>query len=134
MYPYTFGFDLTSDGTGSISSTSNNAWTTAFMHGDYDMGAATSVWASGVTQTLPASFFLSGKPSWWGSLPWPAIGPDVAAGPGPGGHAYGNPAEICYNSTSRDASGILQFNPATCYSHTVAGGPLPPTGLTAIVN
>ena len=29
---------------------------------------------------LPASFYLSAKPSWWGSLPWPAIGPDVTGG------------------------------------------------------
>jgi len=27
--------------------------------------------------TLPASLYLSSKPSWWGDLPWPAIGPDV---------------------------------------------------------
>ena len=29
---------------------------------------------------LPASFFLSSPPSWWGSAPWPAIGPDVSGG------------------------------------------------------
>jgi hypothetical protein len=29
------------------------------------------------SHTLPASLYLSAKPSWWGSLPWPAIGPDV---------------------------------------------------------
>ncbi len=27
--------------------------------------------------TLPASMYLTGKPSWWGNLPWPAIGPDL---------------------------------------------------------
>lgn len=33
------------------------------------------------SHTLPASFFLTSKPSWWGSLPWPAIGgPDVTSG------------------------------------------------------
>ena len=32
------------------------------------------------TNTYPASFFISSKPSWWGSLPWPAIGPDVSSG------------------------------------------------------
>jgi len=30
--------------------------------------------------TLPPSFYLSSKPSWFGSLPWPAIGPDVTGG------------------------------------------------------
>jgi len=29
---------------------------------------------------MPASFYLSSKPSWWGSMPWPAIGPDVTSG------------------------------------------------------
>ncbi|HXM94096.1 MAG TPA: hypothetical protein VOA64_07555 [Candidatus Dormibacteraeota bacterium] len=29
---------------------------------------------------LPASFYLSTKPSWFGSIPWPAIGPDVTGG------------------------------------------------------
>ena len=31
-------------------------------------------------QTLPASFYLSSKPSWFGSIPWPAVGPDVSSG------------------------------------------------------
>lgn len=50
--------------------------------------------------TLPASFYLSAQPSWWatkyGTPPWPAIGPDVSAGPGPGGFAYQIPAELCF--------------------------------------
>ncbi|HEX4425963.1 MAG TPA: hypothetical protein VH079_11215 [Terriglobales bacterium] len=29
---------------------------------------------------LPASFYLSSKPSWFGSTPWPAIGPEVKGG------------------------------------------------------
>jgi Pectate lyase superfamily protein len=32
------------------------------------------------SQTLPNSFYLSTKPSWFGSIPWPAIGPDVSNG------------------------------------------------------
>lgn len=30
--------------------------------------------------TLPASYYLTGRPSWFGSTPWPAIGPDVSGG------------------------------------------------------
>ncbi len=30
--------------------------------------------------SLPPSFYLSSKPSWFGSIPWPAIGPDVSGG------------------------------------------------------
>lgn len=29
---------------------------------------------------LPASFYLPSQPTWWGSTPWPAIGPDVTSG------------------------------------------------------
>jgi hypothetical protein len=29
---------------------------------------------------MPASFYLSSKPSWFGSNPWPPIGPDVSGG------------------------------------------------------
>jgi hypothetical protein len=53
---------------------------------------------------LPASFYLAGKPSWWGSMPWPAIGPDVTGGDDPTGHVYANPAERCYRSAPRDDS------------------------------
>jgi hypothetical protein len=53
---------------------------------------------------LPASFYLSGKPSWWGTMPWPAIGPDVSGGTDPSGHVYANPAEVCYSRAPRDYS------------------------------
>lgn len=85
------------------------------------------------THNLPASFFLSSKPAWWGTPwgnpPWPAIGPDVTGGPGPGGHSYDIPAKLCYENTSKDSNGILNFNATSCYE----SGPAPstPTGLTA---
>jgi hypothetical protein len=81
------------------------------------------------SQTLPASFYLSGRPSWWGSMPWPPIGPDVTGGPGPGGHVYKIPAHACYDNTPK-ASGILNFNAANCYS--TSGAPAAPTNLRII--
>ena len=41
-----------------------------------------SVYANSVpaSQILPASFYLSAKPSWWGTMPWPPIGPEVLGG------------------------------------------------------
>ncbi len=87
-------------------------------------------------QSLPASFFLSAKPGWWttpwGSPPWPAIGPDVTGGPGPGGHAYAIPAELCYNNTSKDSNGVLNFSATGCYSSVPA--PPAPTGLGAVAH
>lgn len=72
--------------------------------------------------TLPASYYLSGTPSFWGSMPFPAVGPDVAGGniPNVGGHAYHNPAALCalnvMGINPNGSSGPQPFNPATCYS------------------
>jgi hypothetical protein len=63
---------------------------------------------------LPASFYLSSKPGWWGTMPWPAIGPDVSGGSDPSGHVYLNPAQTCYhNGTFTD--GVLNFDASNCY-------------------
>jgi hypothetical protein len=82
------------------------------------------------SQTLPASFYLSAKPGWWGTMPWPAIGPDVTGGdiPGVAGHAYKIPAQVCYMNMGGLADGtgpILSFNASACYSgnHTAPSGP-----------
>jgi hypothetical protein len=51
---------------------------TLIWHGNYDSVNKTTLWdPSNSDHTLPASLYLSAKPPWWGSLPWPAIGPDV---------------------------------------------------------
>lgn len=49
-----------------------------FVAGEVPSGNAN--WPNPVpaSQALPASFYLSAKPSWWtNSLPWPPVGPDV---------------------------------------------------------
>jgi hypothetical protein len=94
-------------------------------------------------QTLPASLVHSSKPSWWGNMPWPAIGPDVTggtvtAGSGPastlGGHVYMNPAMQCYTNVMggpADGSGsVLSFNADNCYGG-IDPPPPPPTNLNA---
>src|SRR5881296_3183274 len=71
------------------------------------------------THVLPPSLYLSAKPSWWGTVPWPAIGPDVAGGdiPGYGGHVYKIPARRCYENAAIDpaygSSGVRIFDPET---------------------
>ena len=77
-------------------------------------------------QTLPASFYISSKPSWWGSMPWPAVGPDVTGGDitGTGGHAWRNPAHVCYDTSPKDANGAITiYNPNTCYRASVLPAP-----------
>ena len=87
------------------------------------------------THTLPSSLFLSSKPNWWGTMLWPAIGPDVTGGQDPAGHAYKIPARVCYDNTSKDSNGILIFNANNCYNDPVAPDTTPPTvSMTAPAN
>lgn len=92
---------------------------TDFIHGNYDNIGASITWVPGVTHSLPASLYLAGRPAWWGAMPFPATGPDVYGGPGPGGHSYGNPAQACYLHTMGGSDGgqggPLRFNAARCY-------------------
>jgi hypothetical protein len=74
------------------------------------------------TRTLPASFYLAAKPSWWpASKAWPPVGPDVTGGniAGLNGHANTIPAEDCYHHAMggpADGSGnVLTFSASSCY-------------------
>jgi hypothetical protein len=117
-------------------------WTSLFRWGNYSaFGNATHFDAAEVptadplfpnavpaSQTLPPSFYLSVRPSWWpASKPWPAIGPDVTGGnvSGLGGHAYTTPAQDCYAASGT----IANFNPTTCYPVASGTPPGAPTGL-----
>jgi hypothetical protein len=69
---------------------------------------------------LPNSLYLSAKPSWWGTVAWPPIGPDVTGGniTGVGGYANKIPAQVCYEAMGGNATGtssVLTFNASTCY-------------------
>jgi hypothetical protein len=134
-YDYGFGYKTSGDSSGVCSSRAAcTTYTTAFLHGNYsyagrNTNAGIQGWANGATQTLPPSFYKSAKPAWWRNptytIPWPAIGPDVTGGTGPGGHASltaSNPAQACYNSTPKASDGSLAFDPSVCY-----GGAIPIT-------
>jgi hypothetical protein len=83
--------------------------------------------------TLPASFYLNAKPSWWpAAKAWPPIGPDVTGGnlANLGGHANTIPASDCFTSVMGGAGNgtgsVLSFNAASCYPST--GGTTTTTG------
>ncbi len=90
------------------------------------------------SQSLPASFYLSAKPSWFGSVAWPPIGPDVACSTNcianVGGHAAKIPAQLCYENGAKDSRGYLtSFDASVCYASTSATNPPPtPTGVSAV--
>jgi hypothetical protein len=89
------------------------------LHGNYENLGKTTIWASGLPHTLPASFYQSAKPGWWGTLPYPSMGPDVTGGTGPGSHSFGNPAQYCYTKIMGGVDGgqgsPLTFNAGNCY-------------------
>jgi hypothetical protein len=90
------------------------------LHGNFNDAGGSISWLPGISHTLPASFYLTGKPSWWGGLPFPATGPDVTGGAGPGGHSYGNPAQACYFAKMGGSDGgsgsPLSFHAGRCYA------------------
>jgi len=91
-----------------------------------------------LNNSLPNSFYLNAKPAWWGTTPWPAVGPDVTGGnvPGVGGHVYLTPAANCYLSVmggkTDGSSGLLTFNANNCYGTSTP--PAAPTNLRLVVN
>jgi len=52
--------------------------TTLLRHANYDIVNNSVIYNGSDNQDLPGSYYLAGKPSWFGSLAWPAIGPDVS--------------------------------------------------------
>lgn len=124
-------------------------WQTMMRWGNYDVATGTSRFLSSEVpsglslyanpvpsdNTLPSSYYLSSKPSFYGSATWPSIGPDVSGGniTNVGGHAYKIPARTCWESLSGDpayAGGatVRVFNADTCY----ASSPTPPPTPTHI--
>jgi hypothetical protein len=150
-YGFTFGFGNTADtGSGGLTADagcstaglsypchSGTPYATSLIHGVYFNFDGTTTWASGVTHTLPASFYLSAQPSWWatpwGTPPWPPIGPDVTGGIDAGGHANMIPAQLCYVNTPRESDNTLAFNPNQCYG-AQGNAPAPPTNLTVVLD
>jgi hypothetical protein len=58
-------------------------------------------------QTLPASLYLASKATWFGTVAWPPIGPDVS------GMTNQLPAQLCYETNNLGASGV--FDPSKCF-------------------
>jgi hypothetical protein len=84
----------------SMGISSTKAFTTTLRHMNYDYFTNSTKYCNGSgepgcqggdgSQTLPNSLYLSSKPSWFGSVAWPPIGPDVS------GLANKIPAQIRY--------------------------------------
>jgi hypothetical protein len=162
IYTLGWSFGCSASGAGSLVS-DTGVENTLMRWGNYDTVHAAVQWNSSevpttgipflngnpvpATHTLPASFYYNSKPAWYlspynATLPFPPIGPDVTGGDlaGLGGHAYRNPARLCYQNTAQDSTNypstaIIKFDASNCYGTGTASGPPPaaPTSLAAVV-
>jgi hypothetical protein len=74
---YVFTWGYASDG--GVSSVDAQPKATALRHGNYDYATESVRWASALAdRVLPGSLYLSDRPAFFGSLPWPPIGPDAS--------------------------------------------------------
>lgn len=74
-YVYTFGYQ--SDGASPADDYSGIVAST-YRHGNFDYQSNSTIWDAGNSNhTLPSSLYLAAKPSWFGSVAWPAIGSDL---------------------------------------------------------
>lgn len=87
----------------------------------------------GSALSLPASFYLPGKPAFWGSEPWPPIGPDVTGGDFTDwanptasttkGHVNKIPALECFDTvTSSGTTNVTTFDASKCYAASTTPG------------
>jgi hypothetical protein len=140
-------YDVVTNGVRWCGGSSNTGWTTTCASTS-EVPSTISPYGNGVptlgdTATgqgpMPASFYLSSKPTWFGTVAWPPIGPDVSGGniSGLGGHANMNPAMDCYmNVMAGPANGsgsVLTFSATSCYGQSSSSLPAPPTGLSATI-
>jgi hypothetical protein len=91
---------------------------TGVLHGLYSFKNDNVTWNGSDDRTLPKSFYLSGKPCWFGKLTWPAIGPDV------NGYVSDIPAKVFYDTGTW---------PAVCTSDQGVT-PSSPSALTAVAH
>jgi hypothetical protein len=130
----TYGLTWGYDGAGASDDGSNandNAfpYSTAFLHGNYNHVDGSILWDSGTADhTLAPSLYLTAKPAWFGTVPWPPIGPDVTGGDVTGqvaGHVNRIPAQRCFESMTMGGSFPTgQFNATTCYATASAPAPV----------
>ncbi|MCM0082098.1 glycoside hydrolase family 55 protein [Geomonas sp. Red32] len=99
-----FRLGYTGDGDGDASGNDSQVAATLLLHGNWDSVNKTVMYNGSNDTVLPPSLYLTGKPAWWGTMQWPAIGPDVSpmypTAPGAGnGTPWGDNANGTSNAT-----------------------------------
>ena len=143
------GCAVNSSGYDSFTVTSALRWQNCDYATDTCRQQASEIPAGHLTppSAIPTSLYLTARPSWFRSVSWPPIGPDVTGGvEGPLARAKNIPAEECYrlvmNGPANGDSGAtgtiasaLAFDPATCYGSVVVTPPPPaPQQWSPVIN
>jgi hypothetical protein len=79
-----------------------NVVATLLRHGNYDHVNRSVIWDSSIAEhDLPNSLYLSARPSWFGQLAWPPIGPDRTPMTGqiPAGYRFANGTPVTEQDT-----------------------------------
>ena len=64
------------DDSGDTNNADAMVMTSALVHGNYDTVSVGQTWDSGIADhAIPDSYYLSGKPAWFGNMTWPPINP-----------------------------------------------------------
>jgi hypothetical protein len=91
---------------------------TLLRGGNYDYLTNSTHWENVSEQRLPSSLYLNNKPAFFGSTPWPPIGPDVA------GFTSTIPAKACFD----------QGKMPNCLTTGAVPPPPPPAGSACDIN
>jgi PKD repeat protein len=69
-----------SGGTNNITYLDATVRSNTIVQGNWDYATKSIVWSPSISDTnIPNSYYLSGKPTWWGNLPWPPYDPHNAS-------------------------------------------------------
>lgn len=109
---YGFSFGYASSGDDGTSAFANQQpYSTAFLHGNVNLVDTTVAWDSNTAdRTLPPSLYLTAKPEWFGNVPWPPIGPDVA------GYTNKIPAQLRYEGMISRITGKAAGRPVGSFA------------------
>jgi hypothetical protein len=104
-YGLSFGYASSGDD-GSSASANSRVYATALIHGNVTIADNAIGWNSSIADhSLPPSLYLTGKPAWFGSVPWPPLGPDVA------GFTNKIPAQLRFEGGLNSANGKSSRRP-----------------------
>lgn len=113
-YVFVLGYANGSDD-GSFSGDNNLPWTTLINHGNWDSVTSSQMFSNNIADhVIPASYYLSSKPTWFGNLPWPSTEPTS-----PSTVTNMNPARYRFTFGTNPPAGGPDTTPPTLVSATI---------------